>query len=95
MRILFCCETFASARALLQERLPSEAGDEICVWPDRGTATDLTMWMYDPDDVPNRWRNHGRRPFPSDPTMGDRGLKTSIWKPRQRTHIRQPCGIRS
>lgn len=42
MRILFCGETFASARALLQERLPSEAGDEICVWPDRGTATDLS-----------------------------------------------------
>ena len=32
MRILFCGETFPSARVLLQERLPA---DESCVWHDR------------------------------------------------------------
>src|ERR1700730_17639193 len=42
MRILICGETFPLARVLLQERLPSEAGDELCVWPDRATATDLS-----------------------------------------------------
>ena len=42
MRILFCGETFASSRTLLQQRLPSQAGDKISVWPDRGTPTDLS-----------------------------------------------------
>jgi len=42
MRILFCGNTFASARDLLQQRLPSEAGDEICVWQDRNAAIDLS-----------------------------------------------------
>jgi phosphoglycerate dehydrogenase-like enzyme len=35
MRILFCGDTFASARASLRERLPA---DEFCVWIDRTTA---------------------------------------------------------
>lgn len=42
MRILFCGETFASSRVLLQQRLPSQAGDEVSVWPDRDTPTDLS-----------------------------------------------------
>jgi len=42
MRILFCGESFASARVLLQQRLRSKAGDEFCIWPDRGTSADLS-----------------------------------------------------
>ena len=34
MRILFCGDTFASARALLRARLPADADDEICLWTD-------------------------------------------------------------
>ena len=43
MRILFCGETFPSARLLLQERLPN---DEVLVWRDRNApakATDLDV----------------------------------------------------
>ena len=38
MRIVFCGETFPSARVLLQQRLP---GDELCVWPDRKITSHL------------------------------------------------------
>lgn len=36
MRILFCGDTFASARTLLRERLPAGADDDICLWTDPG-----------------------------------------------------------
>ena len=42
MRILFCGDTFASSRVLLQQRLPAPACDEVSVWPDCGTPTDLS-----------------------------------------------------
>jgi hypothetical protein len=96
MRILFCGETFASARALLQERLPSEAGDEVYVWPDCGTATDLSHVDV---LIPMMFRIDGEimdaARFRLTQQWGIGGLKASIWKPRRRTHIRQPCGIRS
>jgi len=41
VRIIFCGDTFPAARFLLQERLPLEANDEICVWPDRNAIADL------------------------------------------------------
>jgi phosphoglycerate dehydrogenase-like enzyme len=41
MRILFCGETFPSARVLLQQRLPPRANDVLSVWFDRGSAIDL------------------------------------------------------
>jgi phosphoglycerate dehydrogenase-like enzyme len=41
MRILFCGETFPSARLLLQQRLPLGSNDELHVWPDRGTPLNL------------------------------------------------------
>lgn len=36
MRILFCGDTFASARTLLRERLPAGADDDVCLWTDPG-----------------------------------------------------------
>jgi phosphoglycerate dehydrogenase-like enzyme len=39
MRILFCGDSFQSARVLLQKRLPPDANDEICVWLDRATPS--------------------------------------------------------
>ena len=38
MRILFCGDTFASARVLLQQLLPN---DELCLWPDRNVLTEI------------------------------------------------------
>src|ERR1700730_15474901 len=41
MRILFCGETFPSARLLLEQRLSPAASDVMSVWPDRSSLTSL------------------------------------------------------